>query len=280
MPSGRSAIRRPMRRSGRRPRCGWPKPIACRPAPACAWPCWTPAWTAAIPALAGRLLPGFDFVDYDDDPSEEGSEADVAYGHGTHVAGLVALVAPDAMIMPVRVLDADGQGNAWVLAEALLYAVDPDGDPATDDGAHVINLSLGTATRTRIFDAVAELATCSAAFDSDLADPGYDADAERCSQMRGVIIVAAAGNDGSSAVREYPAAETAHPWPGGRRCAARPIRDARTSATTARGSVSPLRAMASRVPFRAAATAPGAARRWPRRSSPEPRRCCARVNPA
>ena len=117
------------------------------------------------PALAGRLLPGFDFVDYDDDPSEEGSEADVAFGHGTHVAGLVALVAPDAMIMPVRVLDADGQGNAWVLAEALMYAIDPDGDPSTDDGAHVINLSLGTTTRTRIFDAVVELATCSAVFD-------------------------------------------------------------------------------------------------------------------
>ena len=160
------------------------------------------------PALAGRLLPGFDFVDYDNDPSEEGSDADVAFGHGTHVAGLVALVAPDAMIMPVRVLDHNGQGNAWVLAEALLYAVDPDGDPDTDDGAHVINLSLGTTTRTRIFDAAVELATCSAAFDNDLADPGYDVDAARCSQTRGVIIVAAAGNDGSSAVLEYPAAET------------------------------------------------------------------------
>jgi subtilisin family serine protease len=160
------------------------------------------------PALAGRLLPGFDFVDYDDDPSEEGSEADVAFGHGTHVAGLVALVAPAAMIMPVRVLDPDGQGNAWVLAEALLYAVDPDGDPDTDDGAHVINLSLGTTTRTRIFDAAVELATCSAAFDNDLADPGYDADAARCSQKRGVIIAAAAGNDGSSSALEYPAAET------------------------------------------------------------------------
>jgi len=160
------------------------------------------------PALAGRLLAGFDFVDYDDDPSEEGSDADVAYGHGTHVAGLVALAAPNAMIMPVRVLDPDGQGNAWVLAEALLYAVDPDGDPNTDDGAHVINLSLGTATRTRIFDAVVELATCSATFDNDLADPGYDVDVERCSQMRSVIIVAAAGNDGSNSVLEYPAAET------------------------------------------------------------------------
>ena len=72
----------------------------------------------------------------------------------------------------------------------------------------MINLSLGTTTRTRIFDAAVELATCSAAFDNDLADPGYDADAARCGQKRGVSIVAAAGNDGSSAVLEYPAAET------------------------------------------------------------------------
>ena len=160
------------------------------------------------PALAGRLLPGFDFVDYDDDPSEEGTEDDLAYGHGTHVAGLIALAAPDAMIMPVRVLDPDGEGNAWVLAEALLYAIDPDGDPNTDDGAHVVNLSLGTATRTRIFSAIADIATCSAVFDEELADPGYDDDAQRCGRTHGVIIAAAAGNDGSSAVLEYPAAES------------------------------------------------------------------------
>jgi subtilisin family serine protease len=162
------------------------------------------------PALAGRLLPGFDFVDYDNDPSEEGSEADVAFGHGTHVAGLVALVAPGAMIMPVRVLDPSGQGNVWVLAEALLYAVDPDGDPTTDDGAHIINLSLGTATRTRIFHAVEEIATCTVDSDpvNDISDPGYDVDEARCSRVRGPVIVAAAGNAASNAVLEYPAAES------------------------------------------------------------------------
>ncbi|MEO8133160.1 MAG: S8 family serine peptidase [Betaproteobacteria bacterium] len=165
----------------------------------------------AHPALAGRLLPGFDFVDYDDDPAEEGSENDLGFGHGTHVAGLVALVAPGAMIMPLRVLDPAGQGNAWVLAEALLYALDPDGDPTTDDGAHVINLSLGTSTRTRIFDAVAQLATCSVDDDpvNDTSDPGYEADGVRCDRTRGVTIVAAAGNDGSGSAREYPAAESA-----------------------------------------------------------------------
>ena len=59
------------------------------------------------PALATRLLPGFDFVDFDNDPSE-GSQAGVGFGHGTHVAGLVAMVAPDAAIMPLRVL-----GHRW-----------------------------------------------------------------------------------------------------------------------------------------------------------------------
>jgi thermitase len=165
------------------------------------------------PALAGRLLPGFDFVDFDDDPSE-GSPDGIGFGHGTHVAGLVAMVAPDAAIMPLRVLDSGGQGNAWVLAEALLYAVDPDGDPNTDDGAHVINLSLGSLDRTRIFDTVAQLVSCTEPVDNDpagdLSDPGYDADDARCSNFGGAVVVAAAGNDGSDAVLEYPAAEGAH----------------------------------------------------------------------
>ncbi len=169
---------------------------------------------ATHPALAGRLLPGFDFVDYDNDPGEAGTVANVGYGHGTHVAGLVALVAPDAQILPLRVLDANGMGNAWVLAEALLYAVDPDGNPDTDDGAHVINLSLGSFTRTRLLDAIGQIAACEAAVSddpvADRSDPGYTADAVRCSKSRGAVVVAAAGNDASSGVKEYPAAEGAH----------------------------------------------------------------------
>ena len=71
----------------------------------------------AHPALAGRLLPGRDFVDDDLDPSEAGGPADAGYGHGTHVAGLVALAAPGASLMPLRVLDAQGRGNVWVIGE-------------------------------------------------------------------------------------------------------------------------------------------------------------------
>lgn len=165
------------------------------------------------PALAGRLLPGFDFVDFDNDPSEVGNRVNnPSFGHGTHVAGLVALVAPDARILPLRVLDANGQGSAWAIAQAILYAIDPDGNPATDDGAKVINLSLGTGTRTRIVDTIEKLASCGAADAAvaDTSDAGYADDRSRCARFGGALLIAAAGNDGSSSVKEYPAAEGAH----------------------------------------------------------------------
>lgn len=163
------------------------------------------------PMLQGHLLPGFDFVDFDDDPSEVGGIGNAGYGHGTHVAGLIAMVAPGARIMPFRVLDAEGQGNVWVIGEALLRAVDPDGNPDTDDGAHIVNLSLGTLNRTRLFDAITQLVSCTPA-DPDLpetddSDAGYAADKARCSRFGGVMIVAASGNDASDSVKEYPAAE-------------------------------------------------------------------------
>ena len=176
------------------------------------------------PALAGRLLRGFDFVDYDTDPSEEGGTDNPSYGHGTHVAGLVALVAPGARILPLRILDATGMGNTWVLAEAMLHAVDPDGDPNTDDGAHIINLSLSSLAKTQLFKTAARLVSCRkgslrggqpAAEDDDDEDddPGTDAtvtfsDKVRCSGFGGAVVIAAAGNRGSDRIHEYPAAET------------------------------------------------------------------------
>jgi subtilisin family serine protease len=137
------------------------------------------------PALAGRLAPGgYDYVDDDALPDEVIGSADrdgdlltnEGYGHGTFVAGLAALVAPDAKIMPMRVLDAEGRGNVFMVAEAVY--------DATTRGADVINMSFGTAERTNsrvLSDAVANAVKA------------------------GVVVVAAAGNDGS-AVQHYPAA--------------------------------------------------------------------------
>ncbi|HEU0294603.1 MAG TPA: S8 family serine peptidase [Anaerolineales bacterium] len=154
------------------------------------------------PALAGRLVDGFDFVDLDADPSEVGSaEQNLHYGHGTHVAGLIALVAPEARIMPLRVLDEDGSGDIWVLAEALAYAINPDGNLNTPDGADVINLSLSTTHETRLLAEIVASVTCE---QDD--DPGEDDDCLVSPDQHGAVVVAAAGNNGSS-IPEYPAAE-------------------------------------------------------------------------
>jgi subtilisin family serine protease len=160
----------------------------------------------AHPALANKLLPGYDFVDNDSIPSEVGTTANLGYGHGTHVAGLIALAAPLAKIIPYRVLDLNGEGNAWVLAEAVQRAI--------DDGAHIINLSLGTPVRSDVLTSIAKLVSCEPPDDTDpilnYSDPGYAADKARCAGGPGLVMIAAAGNDGNSSVKEYPAAVSAY----------------------------------------------------------------------
>ena len=130
---------------------------------------------ATHPDLGGRLLPGRDFVQ-DDATPQDGN------GHGTHVTGIVVAnkengvgvssVAPGATVLPLRVLDDDGGGSTTAVAKAIDYAV--------AQGAHVINLSLGS-----------EVPLIGAAGDDEFnAALGRAADAN-------VTIIAAAGNNGT-----------------------------------------------------------------------------------
>jgi subtilisin family serine protease len=137
---------------------------------------------AGHPDLAGHYRRGYDLLDRDGLPWEEADGVDddgdgvvdEAYGHGTHVAGLVALLAPSAEILCYRVQDSEGWGNASDVVEAVLLAV--------RDGADAINLSLGMYTSFRAL----ELAV-TYAFD------------------HGIPVVASAGNDGWATRRQYPA---------------------------------------------------------------------------
>lgn len=92
------------------------------------------------PDLAGQVLPGLDLV------GPAGGAGPDPVGHGTTVAGLIAGrnddkrgvvgLAPDARILPVRVLDERNKyDDALIVAKGVRWAV--------DHGARVINLSLG-----------------------------------------------------------------------------------------------------------------------------------------
>ncbi len=119
--------------------------------------------------LASQILPGLDLVD--------GGTPQDADGHGTHVAGIaaaatdndrgVAGIAYGARLLPVRVLDENGEGRSSDVATGIRWAA--------DQGADVINLSLG-----------------------DLGQPLFGpafASAIRYAWSKGAICVVAAGND-------------------------------------------------------------------------------------
>ena len=127
------------------------------------------------------FVQGYDFVAHNPYPNDRN-------GHGTFVAGTIAEatdnhigltgLAYGAHIMPVRVLDSQGEGDAGTIAEGVRFAV--------NHHAQVINLSLEFSSDVTASD-IPELI-----------------EALRYAHRRGVLVVAAAGNEGHAAIA-YPA---------------------------------------------------------------------------
>ena len=137
------------------------------------------------PLLSGVYAGGVDLVDHDDDPTETpdgldndgDGQVDEAFGHGTHVAGIIHLVAPEARLLAVRVLDEDGVGDLLRVVAGVRWAM--------QHGAKVINLSLGALQRSQAVERALE-------------------DAE----SRGIVVVVSAGNWGSDTPVEFPASSS------------------------------------------------------------------------
>jgi len=144
------------------------------------------------PLFAGRLLPGKDFVDNDDDPSEVFIDGIRVYGHGTHVAGIIALVAPNAKILPIRVLNAKGVGNDWILIDALRYIQNYN---VGGNKVQVFNMSFTSPDRSDVAEGVLH--------DAVKGNVSFNEGGNRPR----ILAVAAAGNSGSS-LPHYPAAES------------------------------------------------------------------------
>jgi thermitase len=103
---------------------------------------------------------------------DDGSHA--AYGHGTMVAGVVHLAAPTARIMPLRAFTADGHGSTSDIVHAIYFAA--------LKGAKVLNMSFSRSTPSGELKLALDFAN-----------------------LRGLIAVSSAGNQGTSALT-YPAA--------------------------------------------------------------------------
>jgi subtilisin family serine protease len=134
-------------------------------------------------ALAGRIAPGgFDFVADDPDPWEEANAldddgdglTDEGFGHGTMVAGIVGLVAPEARIVPIRVLDDEGRADAFRIVEAIAHAL--------ESGADVLNMSFGVPQEISAIGHLVDLC-----------------------RTQGVVVVAGAGNQSREDPPYFPA---------------------------------------------------------------------------
>jgi serine protease len=158
------------------------------------------------PDLDARVLPGWDFVSNpasagdgdgrDGDPTDPGEPTEASSGlHGTHIAGIIGAESDNGLgvagldwrcrLLPVRALGVEhGQGVDSDIADAIRWAagLHVDGAPDNLTPAGVINLSFGGAGRS---------ATLQAAVND--------------ARARGVVVVAAAGNDAMDARNDSPA---------------------------------------------------------------------------
>ncbi len=125
------------------------------------------------PAFEGAAVSGWDYVDDDGNAFDE--PGGMNSGHGTFVAGVVHLVAPEAEIRSYRVTNLAGESNGYIVAEAILQAV--------ADGCRVINLSM---VMMGEHEAIAE--------------------AVQYARDNDVLVVVAAGNGGNELAR-YPASD-------------------------------------------------------------------------
>jgi thermitase len=126
------------------------------------------------PAFVGKLAPSSEWKDFvGNDASPQEVTGGKGYGHGTAVAGVILQVAPNAVILPIRVLEPDGTGDL----DKVVLAV----DWAIKKGAKIINLSLGTDTDLKAFSDILVVA-----------------------RSKGIAVVASSGNNGSRGI-EYPA---------------------------------------------------------------------------
>lgn len=141
--------------------------------------------------FGSRILAGYDFVN--NAALSAGANSDDNL-HGTHVAGIIAAdtgagymagVAPDAYILPVKVMNAQGSGSLDVLAGGIDYS--------RLQGARVINMSLGWNGKTGYLPVEQAL---------------------RRSVAANQVIVAAAGNDGA-ANPSWPARYASQTWANG-----------------------------------------------------------------
>ena len=132
----------------------------------------------ATELFAGRVLPGYDFAEDDADVTDDGilDRTSISYGHGTHVAGIVAGCTPsNVKILPIKIFQ-NNQSSSSLIIQAVAYAL--------DQGADVINLSLGVEDPNQ-----------SKSFLNPLIEKAKET---------GCVICCAAGNKGEEASRLYP----------------------------------------------------------------------------